>query len=55
MDGIGRAPLASACSPEVAGVDVQLKYGDMLALDRTDLNVLEVINQRPYDSPLPIP
>ena len=42
-DGIGHAPLAADHSPEIAGVDAQLKHGELFAFDRTDLNLVGII------------
>jgi len=48
-DGRGHTPLAADQFPDVTGVGPQLKYGDLFAFDRTDLNLAGVIHQRLCD------
>ena len=45
-DGLGHVPLVADYSPEIAGVDAQLKYGHLFPFDHTDLNLVGVIYER---------
>jgi len=42
-------PLAPDHSFEIAGVDAQLKHGDLFAFDRTDLDLVRITHERLYD------
>jgi hypothetical protein len=41
-----RAFLAADYFPEIARVDAQLEHGNLLAFDRTNLNLVRIIHER---------